>query len=159
MSSDKWHIENEHHSMLSQLELRELGRSPYGHQSCLHAFICLYSFFFSVYLKLVATDTLRDQRFSLLSFIQLLVILSQYTCIILVFHVWSLSVALSTSKVWTKAILLSQKLNYLWVTKHSIVNFSNLNHFFLKKNPNLAMTLGVLQFLSVLQSVWTTKPF
>lgn len=97
VSLDKWHCGNEHNSVLSQLEIRECGGSPQGHQSCLCVFICVC--FIRVRLKLVARDTLRDRCFLLLSYynilivyykqlLQLLITLSQYTWLNLVFHVW-----------------------------------------------------------------------
>lgn len=74
VSLDKWHCGNEHNSVLSQLEIRERGGSPQGHQSCLCVFTSVC--FIRVCLKLVARDTLRDRCFLLLSFFQLLITLS-----------------------------------------------------------------------------------
>lgn len=151
VSLDKWHCGNEHNSVLSQLEIRECGGSPQGHQSCLCVFICVC--FIRVCLKLVARDTPRDRCFLLLSFFQLLITLSQYTYLNLVFNVWCSFIVL---KFWTKIILLSQKLGYLGVR---LWLFKESQFFSERKELNFSMVLSARQFLSVLQSVWQHKAF
>lgn len=60
------------------------------------------------------------------------------------------------NKFWTKIILLSQKLGYLGVRFRQLKE----SQFFSEtKELIFAMMLGALQFLSVLQSVCSTKPF
>lgn len=73
---------------------------------------------------------LRGQNFPLVLFFQLLETLSQCTCLILIFQIWSLSTLISLSKVWSKTVLFFLELSCLRVRKCSSGNFKNISIFF-----------------------------